>query len=140
MNTTVDSEKTPCETILVIEDDEPIRSLIQHALELEGYTILVAGDGKEGLELLRKVHRPCLILLDLMLPVMNGWEFLEELKRNKGDMLATIPVIITSAAGQAAVSAGQQAQGYIKKPIDLDLLLNQVAKFCGTPEAPPFLG
>ena len=127
--------KANCETILVIEDDQPIRDAIQHALELEGYNVLAAADGQEGLEILRTAARPCLILLDLMMPIMNGWEFLEELRKDKLSMIATLPVIITSAAGRAADSAVQQAQGYIKKPINLDLLLDMVAKFCGVPVA-----
>ena len=122
-----------CESILVIEDDQSIRIAIQHALELEGYIVLAAADGKEGLEILRSADRPCLILLDLMMPIMNGWQFLEELRNDQESMIATLPVIITSAAGRAADSAVQMAQGYIKKPINLDILLDIVAKFCGVP-------
>ncbi len=124
-----------CEVILVIEDDEAISSSIRQALELEGYYVVTAGDGKQGLELLNTIATPCLILLDLMLPIMNGWEFLEVIKRNHKHMLAAIPVVITSAAGDAAKGAAAKAQGYIKKPIDLDLLLFTVRKFCGEPPA-----
>ena len=122
-----------CETVLVIEDDEPICQAIQLALELEGYHVVTAGDGKQGLEILRTLATPCLILLDLMLPIMNGWEFLDEIKKNTGNMLAAIPIVITSAAGDAAKAAAERTQGYIKKPIDLDLLIATVTKFCGTP-------
>lgn len=121
-----------CETVLVIEDDEPIRTAVQEALELEGYQVLVAGDGKAGLEMIRKAVTPCLILLDLMLPIMNGWEFMEELRKN-GNMLAAIPIVVTSAAGGAAKTAAEHAQGFIRKPIDLELLLSTVKKFCGSP-------
>jgi CheY-like chemotaxis protein len=92
----------------------------------------VAGDGKAGLVILKKVATPCLILLDLMLPIMNGWEFMEELKKDNGHMLAAIPIVITSAAGGAARTA-EQAQGFVRKPIDLDLLLSTVRKFYGSP-------
>jgi CheY-like chemotaxis protein len=122
-----------CETVVVIEDDEPIRNVIQEALEIEGYRVIVAGDGKEGLEVLKKATTPCLILLDLMLPIMNGWEFMEELRKDNGNMLAAIPIVITSAAGGAAKTAVEHAQGYIRKPIDLELLLSTVRKFCGCP-------
>jgi len=121
-----------CHTVLVIEDDEPILFAIQETLALEGYKVVTAMDGKKGLAILHTVEPPCLILLDLMLPIMNGWEFLDQLKK-EGDTLAAIPVVIASAAGKAALTATKRAQGYIKKPIDLELLLTTVRKFCGPP-------
>jgi CheY-like chemotaxis protein len=126
--------KSVCESILLIEDDEAIRELLQYALEEEGYHVLWAADGQAGLEVLRAAKRPCLILLDLMMPVMNGWEFLSELRKDQSHTIATIPVVITSAAGGGVVSAVQNAQGYIKKPINLQLLLSAVMKFCGPGE------
>ena len=125
------STYSSCATILVIEDDVPIRDTIRWSLEAEGYSVLVAGDGKAGLDLLKQAKAPCLILLDLMLPIMNGWEFLAELRRQPSTMLAAIPVLVTSAAGdRESASAVRQAEGYMKKPIDLELLLKFVAKFC----------
>ncbi len=120
-----------CNTILIVEDDQGIREAIQDALEAEGYKVLTAADGKAAMDVLQKVAMPCLILLDLMLPIMNGWEFLEALRADSGNMLAAIPVVVTSAAGSTANSAVQRAQGYIKKPIDLALLLGAVEKYCG---------
>ena len=65
---------------------------------------------------------------------MNGWEFLDAVKGGESmNAWATIPVVITSAAGDSAATAAQKAQGYIKKPIDLDLLLNAVTRYCGSP-------
>lgn len=116
---------------MIVEDDELIMGAMKQVLETEGYKTILATDGQKALDALKKFSNPCLILLDMMLPIMNGWEFLEELKKN-GGMMAAIPVVITSAAGNAAVAtAVQQTQGYIKKPIDLDLLLTTVKKFCG---------
>ncbi len=129
-----------CNTILIIEDDEAIREAVQYALEAEGYNVLTAADGKSGLALVHQAARPCLILLDLMLPVMNGWEFLDALRSDSRNMLAAIPVVITSAAGSAAKSAVEQAQGYIRKPIDLELLLEAVVKFCGQAQQLPKAG
>jgi two-component system chemotaxis response regulator CheY len=120
-----------CESILVIEDDDSIRSMILYALESEGYTVLGAANGRVGLDILHTNTKPCLILLDLMLPVMNGWEFLDALRKQPESMLATIPVIVTSAAGDRASTAAQKAEGYIKKPINLEHLLDEVRKFCG---------
>jgi CheY-like chemotaxis protein len=122
--------RSVCDTILIIEDDDAIRDAIQYALEAEGYHVVTAADGKSGLETLGKIATPCLILLDLMLPIMNGWEFLDEVKKDPGNMVAAIPVVITSAAGSSAQSAAKRAQGYIKKPIDLRLLLATVDKYC----------
>lgn len=122
-----------CESILIIEDDDSIREMIQYALESEGYKVLGAADGQAGLKILKMSEKPCLILLDLMLPIMNGWEFLEELRREPETALATIPVVITSAAGDRAATAAQKVEGYIKKPINLQHLLHAVTKFCGSP-------
>lgn len=130
-------KKSGCATILIIEDDEAIREAIQYALEAEGYAVLTAPDGKAGLEVLHNASTPCLILLDLMLPIMNGWEFLDELRRDPGYMIAAIPVVVTSAAGSSAKSAVDRAQGYIKKPIDLKLLLDAVSKYCGHSQQMP---
>jgi CheY-like chemotaxis protein len=121
---------TSCSTILVIEDDEPIRDAICYAIESAGYNVISAGDGKAGLEMLEHAKKPCLILLDLMLPIMNGWEFFEIIRSDPRNALATIPVVITSAAGAGAVTAAQKADGYIKKPIDIDRLYEVVGKFC----------
>jgi len=115
-----------CKWILVIEDEKDIRETIQQVLELEGYQVLTAINGKEGLQILSENTKPCLILLDLMMPVMNGWEFLEA---QKGEVvLATIPVVIVSAAGERAKSAG--ASAFIKKPVELESLLRIVEKYC----------
>ncbi len=125
---------TSCQSILVVEDDEAICQAIKELLELEGYSVVTARNGKEALDLIKTLTHPCLILLDLMLPVMNGWELLNHLKGCSSDMLASIPVVITSAAGTAAMSAAKQAEGYIKKPIDIDILLRMVQKYCKAAE------
>ncbi len=90
-----------------------------------------AADGQAGMELLHLIEKPCLTLLDLMLPIMSGWEFLAALRKEPKAALATIPVIITSAAGARAVEAAKGAEGYIKKPINLDVLLDSGVKYCG---------
>lgn len=121
--------KQSCQSILIIEDDEGIRSTLRLMLELEGYTVLVAENGKEGLEILPRMQRPCLILLDLMMPVMNGWEFMQALEKDM--ILATIPVVIVTAYGSRGIET--KAQGLIKKPVKLDELLSLVKRYCGGP-------
>lgn len=120
-----------CKTVLIIEDDPDIRFLLSVALEANGCTVLQASNGKEGLELLQRpdIH-PCLILLDLMMPVMTGWEFLNELQAEHRDIVAALPVYVISAVAEIGTEIRSQASGFIKKPIDLDILLKIVSRHC----------
>ena len=116
-----------CQSILIVEDDEGIRNALRLALELEGYQVFTASNGKEGLELLPKMPVPCLILLDLMMPVMNGWEFALALEE-KDMILATIPVVVVTAFADQAKTI--KAKGVIKKPVDLEVLFQMVKRWC----------
>jgi len=117
-----------CRKILVVEDDEDIRNMLMLALEIEGYSTVGAANGKEGLDLLPKMSGPCLILLDLMMPVMNGWEFLQA--KRKDNVVSVIPVVIVSAFTDQA--EGEEVDGVLKKPIDFDALLRCVKQHCGS--------
>lgn len=123
-----DEKNSP--NILIIEDNDGIRETLQIFLELERYTIFTAANGKEGLEALQRHSRPCLILLDLMMPVMNGWEFAEQMK--KDESFATIPIVVVTAYGDQTDAIN--AMKVIKKPIDLEVLLEAVKDACGAPE------
>lgn len=112
--------------ILVIEDNRDIQESIKSALEFEGYTVFTADNGKIAIHLLDKIPRPCMILLDLMMPIMNGWEFVEEI--NKDQTCKGIPVIVVSAFGDKQDTPN--TEGFIKKPIDLDALLETVSSHC----------
>ena len=120
------SENTNYKGILVIEDNKEIQDSLKMALEVEGYNVFTADNGKEGIEKLEQIPTPCLILLDLMMPVMNGWEFVEVI--SKDIMLSTIPVVVVSAFGDKKGSP--KTEGYIQKPIDLEALLSTVGKHC----------
>jgi CheY-like chemotaxis protein len=113
-------------SILVIEDNKEIQDSLKSALEVEGYNVFTADNGQDGMDKLGRIPTPCMILLDLMMPVMNGWEFVEELSKDL--MLSTIPVIVVSAFGDK--KGTPKTEGYIQKPIDLDALLNTVCKHC----------
>jgi CheY-like chemotaxis protein len=127
----MEENKSECspqvKNILVIEDNKEIQDSLKVALEVEGYNVFTADNGKEGLEALNKMPTPCVILLDLMMPVMNGWEFVDEI--SKDIMLSSIPVVVVSAFGDK--KGTPKTEGYIQKPVDLDALLNTVSKHCG---------
>jgi CheY-like chemotaxis protein len=116
-----------CRNILIVEDDVDIRLSLQELLQAEGYNVHGATNGKEGLEWLHQMDLPCLILLDLMMPVMDGWEF-AKIKQQDG-RIAPIPVVVVSAFENAPETV--RAARYIKKPIKFDALLQVVHQYCG---------
>lgn len=119
-----------CEHILVVEDVADIRDTIKDILTLEGYEVLTAANGREALERLNEQQQPCLILLDLMMPVMDGWQFLEALETKHQHVLATIPIVVVSAA--ADVASVQQKYGcrIMKKPCNVNLLVDLAHEYC----------
>jgi CheY-like chemotaxis protein len=119
-----------CRTIVVIEDDDDIRNMLMLMLESLGYCVAGAANGREGLEVLSAAQGPCLILLDLMMPVMNGWEFLQA--KREDDVLAVIPVVIVSAFSSQAKD--ENVEGVLKKPIDVQALLQFVKQYCASTE------
>ncbi len=114
--------------ILLVEDDADIRETIAEVLEGEGYSVVVAGNGAEGIDCLRESNRaPALIILDLMMPVMDGAAFREE--QQKHAEWADIPVIVVSAARSSRSKAESMgARGYLQKPFAIDLLLHLVGE------------
>jgi CheY-like chemotaxis protein len=114
--------------ILVIEDDPGTREAIQDALETEGYAVVTAIHGRDAFEQLRRMEPPCLILLDLMMPVMSGGEFLVALRATKE--LAHLPIVVVSAWPDEAEKIRGEIQGFVKKPIELDALCETVERFC----------
>src|SRR5262252_4793856 len=115
-------------SILLIEDEVDIRTILKDALECEGYCVYTASNGKEGIDLLTRIPAPCLILLDLMMPVMNGWEFADALETYRA--YADIPIVTLSAFSDPEKRI--RASGSIKKPVDLDVLFALVRKHCGS--------
>ena len=112
-------------SILIVDDDFGVRAMLQTALEQEGYGLMLACNGKEALECIEQ-RQPNLVLLDLMMPVMNGWQFLDEIK-NRPD-LAQLPILLLSASRDAAATAqGYNVKGYVSKPFELERLLSQIA-------------
>lgn len=115
--------------ILIVEDDTSIRDMLSECLADEGYTTVAVSDGQQGLDLLRASPAlPGLILLDLAMPVMSGWEFLEI---QQGDpRLAPIPLIVLSADSsvvkRSALGPGVRV---LAKPVDINTLIDTVAGY-----------
>jgi two-component system, chemotaxis family, chemotaxis protein CheY len=115
--------------ILVVDDDRDIRETLGDILLHEGYHVEMAENGARALELIRRGPPPALVLLDLMMPVMSGWEFLEMAETDAD--LADIPVLVVSA--MPAPLAPSAARGGVKaclhKPLQLEQLLSLVHQY-----------
>jgi CheY-like chemotaxis protein len=106
--------------ILIIEDDANIREVLELALVFEGYDIFCAVNGKDGIDQLAKGISPDLILLDLMMPIMNGWEFVEKLSMDQKNK--NVPVVVISAFTEKNIPI--KCSAFVPKPFDLTHLLN----------------
>jgi CheY-like chemotaxis protein len=109
-------------TILIAEDDDAIRDALATLLEEEGYRVVTARDGAEALARLHALPRPRLVLLDLMMPVMSGWEFLRRLRADPDT--ADIPVLVLSASHLSAPPEG--ASAFFSKPVRIGALLDSL--------------
>jgi CheY-like chemotaxis protein len=118
-------------TILVVDDDPDIRSLFTEILEEEGFSVVSAANGQEALEFLHSAKPlPTLILLDLMMPRGDGFDFVAQQRRVPE--WSVIPIIITSATNDVQRKADTlDAAGYLIKPIQLEDLITTVNRFCG---------
>jgi CheY-like chemotaxis protein len=114
--------------VLIVDDDEGIRTALKISVELFGYKAYCAGNGEEALELLGTMPRPMVILLDLMMPVMDGRSFAETLGRRPG--WADVPIVVLTAfAGNAETVPN--ARRVLSKPFDLSTLLDSLRQFAG---------
>lgn len=115
--------------ILLVEDEDEVREVIETVLRSEGYDVTPVRHGREALDVLRRGLRPCIIILDLMMPVMDGWELWRALGEDPA--LSSVPLVVIS--GGSAVderAAGLSAAHTLKKPVDLDDLLDALARLC----------
>ena len=115
--------------MLIVEDDADLREMMAQLLTLEGYHVDTAANGREAFEYLNEAPRPDVILLDLMMPIMDGWEFR---RRQQNDpALADVPVIVLTALDQAQARASDlNGVDFLKKPLDFDRLLELVRRRC----------
>jgi CheY-like chemotaxis protein len=113
--------------ILIVEDDADLREMMAQLLTLEGFKAEAVANGREALAYLEKGDPPDLILLDLMMPVMDGWEFRR--RQRQDPAFASVPVVVLSALDHTrAVDLGETA--FLKKPLDFDRLLELVRLHC----------
>jgi CheY-like chemotaxis protein len=111
--------------ILVVEDDDDAREAMVALLQMKGYRAVPAGNGKEALDYLHKAPVPDLIILDLWMPVMDGWQFRAE--QIKDPRLKKVPVIVVTALSDRD---DLDANEVIIKPVDVDRLLTSVSQYC----------
>lgn len=124
-------DETLKKLIMIVEDDDSIRNDLGLILEMEGYEVCTAANGQEGLNVLKETKKvPSLIILDIMMPVMDGWTFRTEQLKLEG--AANVPVIVMTADGHASEKATKMnAHGFIQKPIhSLDSFLETIVRFC----------
>jgi CheY-like chemotaxis protein len=114
--------------VLVVEDDREARESVQEVLEWAGYETVVAPDGRAALDLLQTVPAPTLILLDVMMPVMSGPEFMAI--RAHDPRLIAIPVVLLTAVAELSELLSEPV---LRKPVDLEDLLATVRRYAGSP-------
>ena len=127
-------ERTPDRLVLVVDDDPDILQTLALCLSTEGYRVVMASNGQEALDILVR-EKPACILLDLMMPVMDGWQFVGELE---GRGWRNTPLLILSADRSVQGHAMKlRAEAYLAKPFDLDELLGKVHQLTGGPGGHP---
>ena len=117
---------------MIVDDDGDIREAIAEALSDQDYGVVEAANGEEALAQLRAAGetRPCVILLDIMMPIMDGWQF-RDAQRND-PAIRDIPVVVLSAHASISEAANDMAvTDFLRKPVKLDTLLAAVARYCG---------
>jgi CheY-like chemotaxis protein len=113
-------------TVLVVEDEEDLREMMREALELNGYTVATAEDGRQALAQISRIEQLCLVLIDLLMPGMNGWELFHELRRRSE--LEQVPVVVYSSVANRAPDGATRV---LQKPLTFVELLSTVREYCG---------
>jgi CheY-like chemotaxis protein len=119
-----------CRHVLVVDDDAGIRDSLRELLELEGYAVETAEHGRAGLQRIEAQGVPCLVLLDLMMPVMNGVEFLQALRNHPNPQVANAAVTVVSALDDARSVEAPYRCEVLRKPVDVEQLIETVQRHC----------
>jgi DNA-binding response OmpR family regulator len=123
------SKMEKVDTVLIVEDDADLRNSLAELLALRGFKVVTVEDGREALDTLASGLSPCLIILDLMLPIVNGWEFRSQ--QLADPRFSGIPTIILSGVNDLeAESQRLQAIAFVPKPLDIDFLFKTVEQYC----------
>src|SRR5579859_6212625 len=112
-------------TVLIVEDETEQREMLRDLLELEGFDVVVASDGGEALSRLPQIDHLCMVLLDLLMPGMNGWDFFDAMRASPAH--AATPIVVTTSVPRGAPAG---ANAVISKPLDVDRVLSTVQKYC----------
>ena len=115
-------------TILVIDDDDDIREVLATLLDEAGFRVVTAANGREALEHLREDPQPDVILLDLMMPEMDGYQFRAEQQRDPA--LRAIPTLIVTAGTVTSRVEALGAEAILRKPVSLRRLVDTIRRFC----------
>lgn len=115
--------------ILIVDDEDDLRDTMRELLELYGFRIDTAANGQQALDSLKRDGLPCMIMLDLMMPVMNGWTFLRELAA-LGEPYCSVPVAIVSAAADLPAISGSLDYPMFPKPTDINALVSFATAHC----------
>lgn len=133
-----DSRRTDPITVMVVDDERDPRESVCEWLTAKGYAVVPARDGADALRQLRAAdgHKPDVILLDLMMPVMNGWQFRKA--QSNDPELSKIPVVVVTAAGAREQIPAIDADAWLAKPVDFDRLLATIDPLCArSPDTTP---
>jgi len=112
-------------TVLIVEDEQDLREMMSEALQMRGYSVVTAEEGEDALRKLEGIGRPCLILMDLLMPGMNGWDLFAKLRERPE--LSAVPVIVHSSAADRAPSGVTRV---LRKPLSFDGLISIVREYC----------
>ena len=112
-------------TVLVVEDEEDLREMMREALELNGYRVATAHDGQQAFAEIARIEHLCLVILDLLMPGMNGWDFFDQMRQRAE--LAAVPVVVHSSAPDRAPAGVNRV---LQKPLELTRLLAVVSEYC----------
>ena len=116
------------ETILIVDDDEYIREMLLMVFKMEGFEAVAVANGQEALDWMRISPRPCLILLDLMMPVMNGRDFLAALDVDPVFSQEKLTIVMITA--YTVDQMHPRLSGFLSKPVELGQLLELVGRYC----------
>jgi len=117
--------------VLIVEDDDDVREMMELLLSSSGYETMVARNGEEALARMRQ-RRPCLVLLDLQMPVMSGWEFRD--RQLLDEALADVPVVAVTAYFDPHDVSDRLGVPCLMKPADLNAVVKEIQTACGPPE------